>query len=805
MNPTRFFLSTALLLVSAAPLAAQTMRAVTSSPGPGLHVVVTWPPSPTVARYNLYRRASAQAGFPATPLNSTPIQRMSSCAAIQAVIPPVSAEWALIAKGLADPGGPDFDPCQIATLPNGSPKLARLEFLARSRWRIAVVAGLAFDDTTVVNGTAYVYELRSVNALGTETGTVFTNVTVTAGSPTPVPAPPNVTATAGDHRVQLLWGDQPTAAGFTVSRATNPGGPFVRVNESFFLTKISTDLEGKPLASPSYGFVDIQRFNASGLPDTHLVNGVPVEGPFNGTTYFYRVASVDFLDQPGPPSANVTATPQDVTPPAVPTGISVKAVDSENRLEVRWNLVEFDADGQAEAAPLNGYRLFRFDAENAPLNTGVQIGGLIPPPPAGQTYVVASDNSPNLRPPFGETTFWYRAEAIDNRGNISSRSAAAGGHLKDITPPAPPAGVAAEGFDDFIRVRWNAKKEPDLDGYQIYRSLCHNGANIPCGEPTGTPAGPATGLLFPIDKPQRPCTGEYVLVGTVSLADALKMGSTIIFDDRSVPSGSPLCYSYWIKAIDKVQNRSGAWPWPDPVTEKTVCQRLRDKTPPDPAIISGLFARDQSVHIEWIGPPVQDIRAYHVYRAEMEKGPYKWVGGMTVEPPPALPVPLLKPYTPPAVVGCDKIPVATIDSMSMGFAIDASVRPKQIYWYKVVGIDQSGNEAPLDKAVPVSTFDFTTAQPTAPTITSVTGSSAAPFALTVRWDPAFSASQHRGFAVFKSDQVNGLYRQIGTLLSASEYQDTRVVRGVTYWYKVLVMDRTGQVSAPSAPVSGTLP
>jgi hypothetical protein len=124
----------------------------------------------------------------------------------------------------------------------------------------------------------------------------------------------------------------------------------------------------------------------------------------------------------------------------------------------------------------------------------------------------------------------------------------------------------------------------------------------------------------------------------------------------------------------------------------------------------------------------------------------------------------------------------------MGFAIDASVVPKQIYWYKVVGIDQSGNEALLDKAVPVSTFDFTTAQAPLPTITAVTGSGAAPFALTVRWNPAFDAAQHRGYAVFKSEQAAGLYRQVGTLLSASEFR-TQVVRGATYWYKIVLMDR----------------
>jgi len=31
------------------------------------------------------------------------------------------------------------------------------------------------------------------------------------------------------------------------------------------------------------------------------------------------------------------------------------------------------------------------------------------------------------------------------------------------------------------------------------------------------------------------------------------------------------------------------------------------------------------------------------------------------------------------------------------------------------------------------------------------------------------------------------------------------VRGVSYWYEVVVMDSTGQVSIPSPPVSGSLP
>jgi chitodextrinase len=143
--------------------------------------------------------------------------------------------------------------------------------------------------------------------------------------------------------------------------------------------------------------------------------------------------------------------------------------------------------------------------------------------------------------------------------------------------------------------------------------------------------------------------------------------------------------------------------------------------------------------------------------------------------------------------------------MSIGSFVDKNVDPKAFYWYKVVGIDQSGNEAPLAKAAPMSTFTFSTRQSAIPSITSVTGTTAAPWALVIRWTPAFDPAQHKGFAIFRSDTADGLYRQRGTLLTKAEYQDDQVVKNAAYWYKVVVLDKTGQVSQPSAAASGTLP
>ena len=813
------------LTIAQAAHAQPTMQAATSPAGPSLEVVFSWPPNTGVQRYNLYRRVAGAPAYPATPLNSTPIVRLSDCAAIQTVIPIGSADWNYLRDGLADGPSAPFNPCTIAAIASGSAKQTMLQFLARTRWRIAAVAGQGYRDMTAVSGTTYQYELRGVNAVGTETGMLFTDVAVTAGAPGALAPPSDLSAAAGDSRALLLWGPQNAAAGFAVFRATAVAGPYQRVNEAGFLTQVTQDLNGNAI-STSNGYLDIRFWDPSGNPTTHVVQGTTVDGPSNGVTYYYRIASLDLLGQPGPMSSPpASAAPADATPPAAPSGVAVTAVNSENRMEVRWNVVEHDVEGHREGAPLAGYRLFRYESQNAAPGTGLAIGGLILPPPPSQTYVNASDNDPILRPTFGEKTYWYRVEAQDAVGNLSARSAAISGNLADITPPAPPKDLAAEGFDDFIQLRWSANTEPDLDGYQIYRSLCHNGVCNPCDprvRPGAVPAKqldrqnsapkderePAVGAGKDAPTGQQGkdevCGGPYALIGTVSRADATPMGATVTFEDRTVPAGSPLCYSYWIKAVDRTQNRSGAWPVPNPAIERTVCQRLRDKTPPDPAIISGLFARDRAIQVEWVGPPVQDIRAYHVYRSAALGGPYTWVGGMTVEPPPVPPAVLTVPYKPAKTPTCDTIPLVPIESMSMGSFLDTNVSAKDTYWYKVVGIDQSGNEAPLNKAAPISTFTFTTATPSIPTVISITATTAAPFGLIVRWLPSFDPTTQRGFAVFRSDRADGLYRQVGTLLGAAEYQDNNVVRGATYWYQVMQMDRSGQVSAPSPPASGSL-
>ena len=247
---------------------------------------------------------------------------------------------------------------------------------------------------------------------------------------------------------------------------------------------------------------------------------------------------------------------------------------------------------------------------------------------------------------------------------------------------------------------------------------------------------------------------------------------------------------------------SGGWPVPLP-TEEIVCERLREKTPPEAAFISKLMARDSGILIEWIGAPIQDIKAYHAYRAEKESGPYTWVGGMTVELPPNPGVKLTAPYAPPPgyVVDCNTVPLVVHEGMSAGSLMDETAKPHQIYWYKVAGIDQAGAETPLDKAVPISTFTFSTDQAATPNITSI-AEVAIPCGLKIDWQPIFISSTSWGFVLFRGDSSGGLFHQLGPTIQANTYIDVNVVADKEYWYKVLELDPDGYPSLLSAPKMG---
>ncbi len=791
---------------------------ISRSSAEGSAVIIAWEPLEGAAGYMIYRKESLSDSYPSTPINPTRISALTNCTTIKGLLlNPDSTNWKILSIALGDEPHL-FNPCDIASItPDNAVKYARLRYLSAINLPIAKAAGLAFEDATTVDGQQYYYKVTAVDSDNNQIEEIATALSVTAGQVRPVNPPKLMEAEAGDNCVLVTWEtDNLRAAGHRVFRAISPGGFYQRVNKTDFALYITNKLNGDTLRPARHGFFDFQRFDTSGVAVPHEVHGALINGPKNDFEYYYKIQAVDLLGRPGPMSIDyVKATPRDQTAPGVPDGITTLPDETSlnGSVEISWRHVTHDVNGHFENPGVSAYKIYRFEQAHNPDTTATLVITLNVPFSTDIAKVItAEDHSPGLRPMYGDKTWWYRVKAVDYAGNESNWSAAIKATLKDITKPEVPKGLMAESFEDRVELIWNENTEPDLNSYQIYRSFCHYGEWVPCPEPepeeSVNPDCPPEKdkIVFQEATLATPCSGPFVFLGEIS-ADSLlraKAAGHAAFIDYSIPDASPLCYAFWIKAVDQSGNASGDFPYPNTEEQfNIVCERLRDKTPPEPAIISGLLSRDHAIKVEWIGPPTQDTRAYHVYRAEEtyahvepDIADFTWIGGLTIERPPVLPTPLTAPYTPGDIPTCGIIPVEATEEMSSGSFLDLDVEPHINYWYKVTGIDYDGNETEIKEAVSVSSFTFETASMEAATIEIIVAQ-ADTCAVRLEWFPIFDVQKHFGFLVYKSLKKDGPFIQAGTMTTQNFLLDREVVSGQQYWYKIIIVQRDGKLSEES--------
>jgi hypothetical protein len=530
-------------------------------------VVLYWVPSDGVVGYNLYRTGGPVGGRAKRINRAKPIARVTSCAQLKAIIPEGSAEWKLLADGFtslahggdlratvtdnrvarfadrdalvalrAKPAGPlgavafagliheQVDPCAALARGLTAAEADLFDTLAAGNLKIRLANGLAFRDTTVVAEEQYVYQLRGVRADGAET-VLAQGVNVWAGH-FDLPDPPSgLSTTAGDRKVLALWNRDPYAFGYMVRRGRSASGPFVLVNDSPAMFDTKQDLAGNTIVPPRPGFVDYQRWSPDGQPVSHTVNGVTVDGPSNGTIYYYEVASLDILGRLGAWSAAVSASPVWLTAPQAPTGLKVDPCTVPLGLRVSFQKVTRDVDDHQILDTIQTYHAYRAeslaDLEDLSALPAHQAATFTANPMDPSTPTITwTDTNPVLAPPYGEKDFFYRLRCEDAHGNLSAPSAALAGRIPDTTPPGPTQLLGGEGHADHIRIYWKPNPEPDLAGYQMYRGLCDHGH-----------------LYRPKDR-QSEYGCDMVLVGQVALAEAgshTDPQGRLCFDDFSVP------------------------------------------------------------------------------------------------------------------------------------------------------------------------------------------------------------------------------------------------------------------------------
>jgi hypothetical protein len=155
--------------------------------------------------------------------------------------------------------------------------------------QIATATSPTYTDSTVSNATAYWYVVAAANAVGESADSG--DATATPEAPAVIPAAPTqLTATAGDAQVSLIWSSSSGSSGYLISRSTTSGGPYTSI------------------ASPT----------TTSYVDTPVTDG---------TTYYYVVAAFDAAGV-SPNSMQVSATPAAPVTPVTPVtpaagGVSV--------------------------------------------------------------------------------------------------------------------------------------------------------------------------------------------------------------------------------------------------------------------------------------------------------------------------------------------------------------------------------------------------------------------------------------------------------------------------------------------------
>ncbi len=699
----------------------------------GRSVYLVWTYSSLFQGYHIYRR---QGIGEFRKITARPVVPVTSCRQIRRILSPGTRGE----KKLRDMG---IDPCTIHEWMNNNPNLAELlRTYAMAYPRIAMVLGLGYMDSRLTPGITYTYAITGVTKRG-ESG-FLDSVTVTVGTPTLPSAPSGVEAYPGDNAVLIRWQPVPNAAGYIVERREGSGS-YVRVNSpTIMMTCKTTPFGDTLLDTTKLCFNDYLRWKGE-EPDSHLVESLWVKGPFNGVSYTYRVRAINILAQPGSPSMSVTVTPIDSTPPQTPTDISVTAVGES--LKVVWEKIETDISGHKEIQGIQGYRLYRYTSAEDTVGTFV---AMVSQPGYDTLQVTYIDKTPGLGSPYEDRVYYYRIVTVDNNGNRSAYSAAVSGIIRDTTPPAPPSNLEAKGFTDYIQLRWKPSPTIDAAGYIIYRGIC--GDTLIKNE---------IRVHYPLH-----------IIGSIDRRDST------VFEDHGIPEGSPLCYRYAVKAVDKSRNISD--------TSNTVCEKLRERVAPPAPVIIGLKARNKAVLIQWVSAPVQDLFGFIVERTDSSSTSWTRVS-------PELHFP--------EHPTCQDIQMNSIWSKDTVYSfLDTTVESKTVYKYRVRAADFDGNIGKPSAAISTYTFDFT--RPRRPRITNIT---AVPDGLRISWEPSFSSTEHKGFIVFRATSASGPFHQISGLVEGNSFTDKNVARGKRFWYRIQLIDRDGNRSKPSPAQSKTMP
>ena len=265
----------------------------------------------------------------------------------------------------------------------------------------------SWDNTELAPSTTYCYTVTSVDAGGYESVRSSEVCATTQADATPPSVPTGLTATAvSSGQINLSW---------SASADTGVGVKGYNIYKRWTL---------------------LQSVTGTSASDSGLRAS---------TSYCYKVAAVDALDNESAKSLEVCATTQaDTTPPSVPTGLTATAAGS-SQINLVWN-ASTDTNG------VKGYKLYKGGALLKSV-TGTSMSDL------------------RLSP---LSSYCYTVSAVDAEGNESAQSSQSCATTQaDTTPPSVPLGLTATAASSSqINLSWIASSDTGgtgMNGYKLYK------------------------------------------------------------------------------------------------------------------------------------------------------------------------------------------------------------------------------------------------------------------------------------------------------------------------------------------------
>ncbi|MHA1271184.1 MAG: fibronectin type III domain-containing protein, partial [Candidatus Helarchaeota archaeon] len=181
----------------------------------------------------------------------------------------------------------------------------------------------------------------------------------------------------------------------------------------------------------------------------------------DGQTYYFMVSAVDGVPHFGANSTKKAGIPTDITPPAKITGVSTTVINTGNELNVSWN--------PSTEPDFVHYLVYRS---------------------TNPSFTISKSNwIANTTNPFYHdtgltdgTTYYYIITAIDDGGptpNESPPSDTASGTPQDSVPPGQVTGlqVIVVPSGNKLNIEWNAVSG-DVSGYRVYRNSTISGFQL---------------------------------------------------------------------------------------------------------------------------------------------------------------------------------------------------------------------------------------------------------------------------------------------------------------------------------------